>query len=291
MVSAKGAPRWSVKTCLLVPNLPRSVGLGPVCAPPRRFHGHAVQGLEPPLDAPQVVISRQQLRPQLLEYSRALPLLEALVASGAGAELLGHRFPLATGAQDVQDAVHDLAKGRRGTPRGARRMYAQIIANLGAAPAPQVGTRLMQLIAPPDFVAVAGWEYARPSAQADFDTPTPPQPEWQAQHAGEAPPAMTWQKLAKGGRARVRPARAGRRMVGPLGGQLFPRNLHLAARGDGCDSMPPQWQRQNRHLVQRCAGAPVHGRRVPLALGTRALRIGARGAQRSPGQDSRPGAV
>ena len=32
--TASGAPRWSVSVCRFVPSLPRSVGLGPVCAPP-----------------------------------------------------------------------------------------------------------------------------------------------------------------------------------------------------------------------------------------------------------------
>jgi len=74
------------------------------------------------------------------------------------------------------------------------RMYAQIIANLGAAPAAEVGERLMQFIAPPDFISLPDWEYTQPSAQGDFDTLMPPQPEWLAQHPNEPLPSMTWRR-------------------------------------------------------------------------------------------------
>jgi beta-galactosidase len=74
------------------------------------------------------------------------------------------------------------------------RMYAQIIANLGAAPAPEVAERLMRFVAPPDFTSLPGWEYVQPSAEGDFDTPMPPQVEWLAQHPGEPAPSMTWRR-------------------------------------------------------------------------------------------------
>jgi beta-galactosidase len=74
------------------------------------------------------------------------------------------------------------------------RMYAQIIANLGAAPAAEVGERLIQFIAPPDFISLSDWEYTQPSAQGDFDTLMPPQPEWLAQHPGEPMPSMAWRR-------------------------------------------------------------------------------------------------
>src|SRR5215210_1849671 len=94
----RGAPRRSLSTCRLVPNLPRLVGSGPVSSPPRRGrHRRAVGRLPVPADAVLGVVALELVGPQPLPGAIRHPLLEAVVAGGAGAELLGHGFPLAAG--------------------------------------------------------------------------------------------------------------------------------------------------------------------------------------------------
>ena len=63
----------------------------------------------------------QHRGPQVREDAGLDPLLEPSVAGGAGAVLSGQRLPLAAGAQDVENAIQDLAEGHDRPPGGAGR--------------------------------------------------------------------------------------------------------------------------------------------------------------------------
>jgi hypothetical protein len=77
--------------------------------PTQRRLGHRpVHALPFPIDAFQLIVFGQSELPEFLEYAQPHPLLKVLVDRAAGAELLGHRLPLAACGQDVQDAAHDV---------------------------------------------------------------------------------------------------------------------------------------------------------------------------------------
>ena len=100
-------PSASVNRLRLTPFLPRSVGLGPVFPPAQGRFGHGAVHAQPtPVQSLQFVIAFKSHPPQFQEHSGGNPFLKAQVGGGAGANAGGvQRFPLATGAQDVEDAV------------------------------------------------------------------------------------------------------------------------------------------------------------------------------------------
>src|SRR6185437_2906625 len=105
-----GTPRPSTSVERLTPSLPRSVGFFPVFFPTqRRFGYRPVQALPLPADPFQIVVFAQGEFPQLLERAPFHTLLEIGVNRAAGAELLGHRLPLAARGQHIQDAAHDVS--------------------------------------------------------------------------------------------------------------------------------------------------------------------------------------
>jgi hypothetical protein len=101
--------------------LPRSVGFLPVFFPPEGSLGHApVEALPVPVDADPVVVLAEGDLPQLAKHTPLLPPLEVSVEAAARAELGRRGLPLATGPQDVEDAVEDLAvrQARAAAPGG-----------------------------------------------------------------------------------------------------------------------------------------------------------------------------
>ena len=123
------------------PNLPRSVGFFPVFFPAQRRFGHRpVHALPLPVDAFQLVVFGQGELPQLLEHAPFHPLLEIGVNRAAGAELLGHRLPLAAGGQHIQNAGHHVSHRQSRAAALATRLvnrehqidpFPQSIGNLG----------------------------------------------------------------------------------------------------------------------------------------------------------------
>lgn len=91
-----------------VPDLARSVGLGPLpFSPHRRFVHRAVHRLPTPVDPFGFVVGFQPQLPQLLEHARRAPLREASMGATAGADARGiQSIPLATRAQHEEDAIH-----------------------------------------------------------------------------------------------------------------------------------------------------------------------------------------
>jgi len=73
------------------------------------------------------------------------------------------------------------------------RMYAQIIANLGAGPGADLCRRLTQFVAPPKFAPLDGWQYAGPYENANFDKLLPPEPGWNEQDPNQPAPVAAWQ--------------------------------------------------------------------------------------------------
>src|SRR5512135_171388 len=113
----KGTPRPSVSSERLVPDLARSVGLGPVFPPTERGLGHRpVQALPLPLDALQFVVLVQGDAPEVSEDPLGGPLLEVVVQGTATAEFGWGGFPLTAGAEDVEDAVEHRPQVRPGSP-------------------------------------------------------------------------------------------------------------------------------------------------------------------------------
>ena len=116
----------------MTPDLPRSVGFGPVFFPAQgSLGGRAVQTLPLPLDTAQRVVATQQALPEFMEDMALRPLLEVAMQGTAGAELVGSRFPLAASSQNVEDAVGDLPQfesrppaPRRGVILGQERLHA-----------------------------------------------------------------------------------------------------------------------------------------------------------------------
>ena len=77
---ARGMPLASVSRLLLVPPLPRSVGLGPVFFPAQRGFGHRTIHRQPvPVDALEVVILQQARFPERFKHARIAPFGKAAV--------------------------------------------------------------------------------------------------------------------------------------------------------------------------------------------------------------------
>ena len=105
--SPTGIPWASVNRLRLTPRLPRSVGLGPVFSPAQGRLGHGpIQAQPTPVQTLQFVIAFQSHPPKLQEYPGGDPFLKAQMGGGAGANArCVQGFPLAAGAQHVEDAV------------------------------------------------------------------------------------------------------------------------------------------------------------------------------------------
>ena len=65
-----------------------------------------------PIDAEEVVVLGQSQFPQFLKHARLDPLLKIRMDGAAGTELPGHRLPLATGGQDIENATDDVPHGQ-----------------------------------------------------------------------------------------------------------------------------------------------------------------------------------
>ena len=110
-------PDASASRLRLTPLLPRSVGLAPVFPPAQGRLGHGPVHAHPtPVQPLQFVVAFQSHPPQLQEHPSGNPFLKAQVGGGAGTDARGvQRFPLAAGAQHVEDAVGAGAVGNPGT--------------------------------------------------------------------------------------------------------------------------------------------------------------------------------
>src|SRR3954454_19689191 len=78
-----GTPRPSVSRLRLVPDLPLSVGVGPVFPPAERRLAHRPAERQPiPIDPDQVVVGQEAPAPELVEHAGLGPLQEAAVRRG-----------------------------------------------------------------------------------------------------------------------------------------------------------------------------------------------------------------
>src|SRR5262245_44126794 len=108
ITAPSGPPCSSTSRLVLVPFLPRSVGLGPTFFPPEAGLAHAAVGTLPvPVNLAQLGALRGQGGPDLRHHAAAAPALEPAVDGAVVAELLGQVVPLAAGAEAVDDAVED----------------------------------------------------------------------------------------------------------------------------------------------------------------------------------------
>lgn len=77
--------------------------------------GHAaVHALPFPVNAQLVIVFVQGGLPEFAEEPPFGPALEVAMQAAAGAELRGSGFPVRAGAQDIEDAIEDLAVGQGG---------------------------------------------------------------------------------------------------------------------------------------------------------------------------------
>ena len=103
-----GTPRASVTTDRLTPSLPRSVGFLPVFFPAQRCLGHGtVQRLPTPADPASCIVGLQTFLPEAVEDAPSTPFLEVPMCGAWRTELRRQGFPLAAGAQQIEDAVGD----------------------------------------------------------------------------------------------------------------------------------------------------------------------------------------
>ena len=126
-----GMPWASVRRLRLTPPLPRSVGLGPVFPPAQGRLGHSPIHAHPtPVQPLQFVVTFQSHSPQFQEHSSGNPFLKAQVGGGPRADACGIQgFPLASGAQHVEDAIGAGAIGNPGPataePMGVHMLWDQ----------------------------------------------------------------------------------------------------------------------------------------------------------------------
>jgi hypothetical protein len=74
-------------------------------------HGLAVDTLPAPGNAPALIVGSQLLASQALKNAKRDPFLEAFMAGAARAKRGGDGFPLAAGAQHIENTVADGPKG------------------------------------------------------------------------------------------------------------------------------------------------------------------------------------
>ena len=104
--SASGTPPPSVRRERLVPDLPRSVGFGPVFFPAERSLRHrSVEALPAPIDALQLVVLSKRFLPESEEHAPLCPVRKIPVERGRRTELARCRIPLAAGPQHEQNPV------------------------------------------------------------------------------------------------------------------------------------------------------------------------------------------
>src|SRR5688572_16515915 len=104
----KGIPAPSVSNDRLVPDLPRSVGFGPVFPPTERSLRHGpVDALPFPLDAFEFVVFLQGQLPEFGEDALCDQQLEVAVQAASRPELRRRGFPLTAGSQHIEDPVED----------------------------------------------------------------------------------------------------------------------------------------------------------------------------------------
>jgi hypothetical protein len=106
-------PVASTSRLRLTPPLARSVGFFPVFFPPERCFGHAPVHAQPrPVQPLQAIIFEQTSFPHFQKHPGDDPFLKAIMGCGTGTNACGiQRFPLATGPQDEENAVHTFAVG------------------------------------------------------------------------------------------------------------------------------------------------------------------------------------
>jgi hypothetical protein len=93
------------------------VGFLPVFFPPEGSFGHApVDALPVPVDAEHVVVLAQGGLPEFAEHAARLPALEVAVQAAARTELGRDGFPVTSRAQNIEDAVENLAVRQAWTP-------------------------------------------------------------------------------------------------------------------------------------------------------------------------------
>ena len=120
ITTPNGPPAPSTARLFFVPDLPRSVGLGPVFFPEAGFAQTPIHCLPLPLDAGQRITFFQQNGPQLDENRIVHPALKPPMNRAIIAKYLGQMIPLTPRAQPKNNAVDGLTKvntaptGRRG---------------------------------------------------------------------------------------------------------------------------------------------------------------------------------
>ena len=106
--SARGTPLPSVRRERFVPDLPRSVGLGPVFSPAeRRLDQRSIEALPAPVDALQLIVFSECFLPEPKEHAPLRPIVKVPMKCRRRTELAGRRIPLAAGPQNKQDAFED----------------------------------------------------------------------------------------------------------------------------------------------------------------------------------------
>ncbi len=119
MTTPSGRPAPSAIGLVLVPGLPRSVGLRPTSFPPEPGLAQSpVATLPLPVDPAQVVAGGRQQAPQPLEEAVPAEALEPAMHRPIAAEALGHLVPLAPGPHAEDDAVDDRAEAHPWPPGG-----------------------------------------------------------------------------------------------------------------------------------------------------------------------------
>ncbi len=108
--NARGTPLRSVIRCRLLPRLPRSVGFGPVYAPPGGSHTGRVQAGPAQVQLVGLAQFGQQDMMQTMPHAGGLPVAQTPPAGHAAAVAQFQRqiFPGDAGAEDVDDAVEGL---------------------------------------------------------------------------------------------------------------------------------------------------------------------------------------
>src|SRR6266487_926815 len=128
---AIGATQMQAQWCAMPidQQMPFGATFGPIgwigagcCATKRCRQQFGISRLPSPLDAADLIIESQQPTEYGDENTCLFPFLQTAMQGTAGAVARGSRFPLAAGAQDIQNAVQHSAEGNRGPSIRARRL-------------------------------------------------------------------------------------------------------------------------------------------------------------------------
>jgi len=109
----------------------------------------------------------------------------------AGTVRLHETFPISW-RSDTTKTVDVPKPWLRETRHRMARMYAQLLANLGAGPSERLRARMIRFTGEPRFVPLTGWASAGPFPNATLDDVLYPDPEWKSVNPGRERPDITW---------------------------------------------------------------------------------------------------